>query len=153
MPSFTIAGRLGPALLGGALVALLGWVSFGSLLPGAAAPVGAWMLGAAVAFGAPSTSKAWRRVLLLAGLLSFVAAWAMWVAVLGGTQGAVQATRAENAPGFSLLVLVGAVLLLFLGPPFFILLGLGLIVLAHFVGREPPRRKGKKPSLADETGD
>jgi hypothetical protein len=111
------------------------------------------MLGAAVAFGAPSASKAWRRVLLLAGLLSFVAAWAMWVAVLGGTQGAVQATRAENAPGFSLLVLVGAVLLLFLGPPFFILLGLGLMVLAYFVGQEPTRRKGKKPSLADETGD
>lgn len=61
--------------------------------------------------------------------------------------------HAPKTPGFGLLVLVGAVLLLFLGPPFFILLGLGLMVLAHFVGREPPRRKGKKPSLADETGD
>jgi hypothetical protein len=152
MPHFTVAGRLGPALIGGILVALLGWVSFGSLLPGAAAPVGAWVLGAAVAFGAPSTAKAWRRVLLLAALLSFVAAWATWVAVLGGTPGAVQATRAENAPGFSLLVLVGAVLLLIIGPAFFILLGLVLAVIAYFVGREPTRRKGKKPSRADETG-
>lgn len=137
MPQTRIIGRLMAALFGGLLVALLGWCAFGSRLPGAVAIAGFWIASATIAFGAPNGGKAWRRVLLLAAILSFISAWAVWAAVVGGTPEAVQANRSENAMGLGFFVLLGAMALIVLGPAFFVVLGVVLAAIAYFVGRRP----------------
>lgn len=147
MFEFKVVGRLGPALIGGCLVALLAMASFASRLPVATAGIAMGLLSAAIAFGAPSRAKAWRRVLLLAALLSFASAWAVGAALLGGIPEAVQSNRSENAQGLSLLVLLGGLALLGIVPAFFVALGLVLGAIAYFVGRESTQRD----ALSDES--
>ena len=100
---------------------------------------------AAIAFGAPSRATAWRRVLLLAALLSFATAWVVWTAFVSGIPEAVQSSRSENAQGLSLLVLLGGLALLGIVPAFFAL-GLVLGAIAYFAGRAACTRHQRRGS-------
>ncbi len=139
MPETRILGRVMAALFGGLLAALLGWCAFGSRLPGAVAIGVFWIVSAIIAFGAPNGGKAWRRVLALAAILSFISAWAVWAAVTGGLPDAIQSNRSENAMGLSFFVLFGGMALAVLGPAFFVVLGLVLALVAWIAGRVTAR--------------
>ncbi len=127
------------ALFGGLLVALLGWCAFGSRLPGAVIIAACFIVSAVIAFSASNGAAAWRRVLMLAAILSFISAWAVWAAVTGGLPDAVQSNRSENAMGLSFFVLFGGLALAFLGPAFFTVLGLVLVLVIWIVGRVTAR--------------
>lgn len=146
--------RVLPWVLGGATLALLTatLVYLGvanryhspSVLAFAAACI-AFVASAIIAAVAPSRRSAWRRLLALAAALSFVVAWALWQAPpVGMFTGTIQGARAENAPGFSLLILVAVMLLAILGPVAVVALGVVLAFFAWQLGREPQLRRIRK---------
>jgi hypothetical protein len=129
--------RLAPILVGAPLSALLGGSALAHYLPGFAAAGFVFITSVIVALLAPSKAKAWRRLLLLAALFSFASAWAVWSAVAMGAPELIQSHRVENALGISFLVMIGSLVLLGLGPAFFIGLGLILAAIAWIAGRAP----------------
>ena len=154
--------RLLPCLIGGFLVAILAWafVRLTSLhghghstVSGLAVGVGLFILTTTVAATAPSRPSTWRRLLLIAAAISFAVAWAVWASALGTSPDTIQGTRAENAPGFALLALLGVLVLAMLGPAVFVALGLVLALAAWILGREAklPRRNWDEGSLPPDS--
>ena len=143
--------RLVPCLIGGALIAALAWaaVSLGTRHSPAWSPFAGWaacgvalFVSVALAATAPTRRRAWRRLLVVAALLAFVAAWVAWGAAPFGPSGeTIQGARAENAPGMSMFLLLAMLMMSVLGPVALVLLGLALSLLAWLSGREPRLRR------------
>jgi hypothetical protein len=129
--------RLGPILVDGPLTALLGSSALATHLPALLTASLLLIASVVIAVRAPSKAKAWRRLLLLSALFSFATAWTVWSAIVSGAPEVIQSHRSENALGLAFLLLIGAVVLLGIGPAFFVLLGLILATLAWIFGREP----------------
>ena len=141
--------RLVPCLIGGALIAALAWaaVSLGTRHSPAWSPFAGWaacgvalFVSVALAATAPTRRRAWRRLLVVAALLAFVAAWVAWGAAPFGPSGET-IQGAENAPGMSMFLLLAMLMMSVLGPVALVLLGLALSLLAWLSGREPRLRR------------
>jgi len=141
--------RLMPCIVGGVLVAALGWVLIHSIPLLRKVPLLGLIFGimlmaasAAIAVAAPSRRSAWRRLIIIAAVLSFALATALFAwPPLAASPDSIQGARGENAPGFALFILIGVVIWAFLAAPVFAALGVLLSLLAWILGREPTMRR------------
>ncbi|MCG2584136.1 hypothetical protein [Massilia sp. TS11] len=134
--------RLAPILVCGALsagLATLAALAYRTEHAAALAPLAAATLAFIASFVLgtllPTRAQAWRWLWLLVAGLSFLAANLIYQSMLGSPSTLIPQTRGENAPGVSLLVLLGELVFGLGGAVLLSLCGGVALLLAWLMGR------------------